>query len=140
MSNLYQEADLPADDRPVTHPRPVTVPKESGRRRFGSTPEEQAFKNAGRWRALKYNITEDRFWEMMREQGSACAICGAEFKAGGRRMAIDHNHLTGEVRGILCTKCNLGLGTLQDSPYILRAAVKYLAERGHYGPDLPLVE
>lgn len=54
----------------------------------------------------------------------ACAICEAAFTPDGPRMMVDHNHQTGEVRGVLCLHCNTGIGFLK---------VLYLEERGHYG-------
>ena len=50
-----------------------------------------------------------------------CAICGSHHK-----LAIDHDHITGEVRGVLCNNCNLGLGKLGDSIDGLERAIAYL--------------
>lgn len=58
----------------------------------------------------------------------ACELCG---KPG--RLVLDHNHQTAEVRGWLCGPCNSGIGYLQDSPELIRAAALYLEQRGHYG-------
>lgn len=140
VTSLFRdEESLPADDRPMVDLRPARIPDTSGRKRFEKWGDhaEQRWRETGRRNAWKYGITEERFWEMLREQDNCCAICSVEFGPTSRRVAIDHNHRTGEVRGILCAKCNLALGTFQDSPYILKAAVRYLAERGHYGPDIP---
>lgn len=139
MPSLFREADLPVDDTPVVDPSPGRVPETSGRKRFYPPPltEEQKFRARLAGNAARYGITEERVWELVEAQDHGCAICSAAIKPGGRKMAVDHNHRTGEVRGILCIKCNLALGTFQDSPYILKAAVRYLAERGHYGPDIP---
>ena len=50
-----------------------------------------------------------------------CMICG-----GTKRLCIDHDHGTGQVRGILCTACNFGLGAFKDNPIFLEAAIRYL--------------
>lgn len=85
--------------------------------------------------ARKYGMTSDQFWDLMREQNWSCAVCSTEFRPEGPRMNVDHNHDTGEVRGLLCGNCNRGLGLFKDSPDALRAAIDYLTTRGHYGPS-----
>lgn len=85
----------------------------------------------------KYGLTADDFWDMVFAQDFRCAICTTEFVPEGKRGVVDHNHATGEVRAVLCTSCNTGIGQLQDSPDVLRRAVAYLESWGYYGPDLP---
>lgn len=123
-------------------PRPTTTGLTSGAKRFGGQDGVTAYQ-LDYWRrtsghnAPKYGITVDRFWEMVRDQGWACAICSIRFHAAGPKMAIDHNHNTGEVRGVLCSNCNWGLGAFRDSADALQGAVRYLTERGSYGPTSP---
>lgn len=81
----------------------------------------------------RYNIDVSDYDKLLEEQGNACAICETTEPQGQGRFHIDHNHSTGEVRGLLCHNCNLGIGQLQDDPVILAEAIKYLVERGHYG-------
>ena len=57
-------------------------------------------------------------------QTNGCAICGTPPKV--RRLNIDHDHLTGAVRGLLCAKCNRGLGWFRDQPELLFVANLYL--------------
>ena len=67
--------------------------------------------------ALKKNfgITIDEFEEMEKKQGGVCASCGnPETKRKGT-LCVDHNHETGEIRGLLCTRCNIALGLLHES-------------------------
>lgn len=86
-----------------------------------------------------YNLTPEQVEKMLAEQGSVCAVCGTD-KPGGPRTAktwtVDHDHETGRVRGLLCTRCNRALGLLRDDPMVLRAAIAYL-EKGirHGGSD-----
>jgi hypothetical protein len=63
--------------------------------------------------------------ELVAELGEVCGICGTPPKAG-RRHAIDHDHATGLVRGLLCHRCNVALGGLGDSVEGLQAAIAYL--------------
>lgn len=67
---------------------------------------------------------------MIALQGNKCAICGSEEtdKRRGklRALAVDHDHETGKVRGLLCGACNKGIGLLKDDAEILRKAAAYL--------------
>jgi Recombination endonuclease VII len=78
----------------------------------------------------KYNLTVDEYDEILKRQDYKCAICGNT--SPNRKLAIDHNHKTKEIRGLLCGNCNRGIGHLKDSVDILQKAVKYLQERGSY--------
>ena len=62
------------------------------------------------------------------EQGGVCAICGTEPKDKTRRMPLDHCHETGKIRGLLCVRCNRGLGGFSDRLDLVEAAVDYLKE------------
>ena len=75
------------------------------------------------WR--KYRMTEDDYDEMWEEQDGCCAICNEEF-ANHIEGKVDHNHKTGNVRALLCNKCNTGLGDFDDDPDLLRAAADYI--------------
>jgi hypothetical protein len=77
-----------------------------------------------------YGITRDEYDAMLKAQGGKCAICGAP-KPGGRGdyFHVDHDHETNEVRGLLCTNCNTGIGGLKDNVGILQKAIAYLLGR-----------
>ena len=79
----------------------------------------------------EYNMTLADYDRMLEEQGGQCAICGTAEVDG--RFCVDHNHATGEVRGLLCNGCNSGLGQLGDSISNLASAIAYLSEKGSYG-------
>lgn len=64
-------------------------------------------------------------------QGGVCAICGSYRLASGKeRMALDHDHVSGSYRGVLCYQCNSGLGMFQDSILFLARAMRYLCIQG----------
>lgn len=89
-------------------------------------------------RLKTYNITALEFNSMWDEQNGCCAICQTKLEPRGRSKnsaAIDHNHKTREVRGILCRGCNHGIGSLGDNPSTLIAAAEYLRKKGHYGKN-----
>ena len=75
-------------------------------------------------RLNKYNLTEIDFIAMVERQNNLCAICGAYMKSTN----IDHDHKTGRVRGLLCSKCNTGLGFFSDNPEFLSKASAYLLD------------
>jgi AraC-like DNA-binding protein len=83
----------------------------------------------------KYNIDPDEYSKMLVEQGQVCCICKGACKIK-LRLAVDHNHETGAVRGLLCQRCNSGLGHFGDSITRLKQAIKYLEDRGSYGDSL----
>ena len=73
-----------------------------------------------------YGITQDDFDRMLAGQGGRCAICGTTEPGTRGTWRVDHDHGTGQVRGLLCDRCNLGIGYMQDDPEILMAAARYL--------------
>ena len=78
----------------------------------------------------QYGITVEDYEQMLRAQGGGCGICGATVPSNRTKFfAVDHCHGTGKVRGLLCTKCNRGLGLFNDNTDRLSAAVRYL--KGH---------
>jgi hypothetical protein len=69
-----------------------------------------------------YGISMADYEAMFERQGGACAIC----KRTGVTLCVDHCHLTGEVRGLLCSQCNSAIGFCSDDPAVLLAAAAYL--------------
>ena len=72
-----------------------------------------------------FGITLSDYESMLESQGGTCAICDGH-TIEGRSLAVDHDHETGEIRGLLCWHCNVGLGYFRDSPESLRKAACYL--------------
>lgn len=73
-----------------------------------------------------YGITIDEYEEKLLEQCGNCAICNRPSSDYKRRLHVDHNHITGKIRGLLCVKCNNGLGCFGEEVSILNNAIKYL--------------
>ena len=69
----------------------------------------------------RYGISVEDFAQMLAAQGGVCAICGVQ-----NPEHVDHDHVFGNVRGILCFNCNGGLGQFKDSPDLLHNAIGYL--------------
>lgn len=74
---------------------------------------------------VNYGLRLGQYDEMLTAQNGVCAICGGVNKSG-KRLAVDHCHETGEVRGLLCTNCNTAIGKLGHDQALLRAAIQYL--------------
>lgn len=97
-------------------------------RRRRNTPAARRAARDARYRR-RYGITLADYERMARAQRWRCAICG-QLPARGSRLVPDHDHDTGQVRGLLCSQCNSGIGLLGDSPARLRAAAEYLETHG----------
>lgn len=74
-----------------------------------------------------YGLSPEQYFEIFQKQEGKCKICGKELPVG-EYLHVDHNPETGEVRGLLCRECNLGLGSFKDNPESLQKAVEYLKE------------
>lgn len=89
---------------------------------------------------VKKGLTPAEYKALLVKQGGRCAICKRQPGGGmGKRLAIDTDHSTKAVRGLLCHHCNLALGALGDSLPAIRRVVKYL-ERYHLRTALPTTQ
>ena len=78
--------------------------------------------NQKRKNPLKYGISEAEFAARIEAQGGKCPVCKEDLS----KPCIDHDHKTNQIRGIVCSGCNFGIGHFKDSPERLRAAALYL--------------
>jgi len=76
----------------------------------------------------KYGITLEMYDTMLAKQHGVCAICFGDNK--GEVLVVDHNHITGKVRGLLCQMCNKGIGSLKtdEGTALLFSAIKYIED------------
>lgn len=98
-----------------------STPAKERQRRYRATHQRE-------WkpRVSKYGMTVDDYEALVLAQGGVCAICNG--RPGRKRLAVDHDHATGAVRGLLCEACNLALGGFRDDPTLLLRAAEYLAQ------------
>jgi predicted transcriptional regulator len=75
---------------------------------------------------VKFGITPEQYNEMFVNQEGRCAVCGKHQKELKTVLAVDHDHVTEEIRGLLCGPCNMGLGMFRDDPILLQKAIDYL--------------
>ena len=96
--------------------------------KYHSDPEyrSEIIKNNRKNKLLtKYDLTEQQYDAMVIAQNNVCKICGLPDK---KRLSVDHSHLTGKVRGLLCGTCNRGIGYFKDNPLFMRNAATYVEE------------
>jgi hypothetical protein len=74
----------------------------------------------------KYGMTIDNYQKLYNAQQGCCAICGKHRSEQVRNLAVDHCHISNEIRSLLCGNCNPGLGYFLDSKELLLKAVAYL--------------
>lgn len=79
------------------------------------------------YKLRKYGLTSADYLAMLTAQGGVCVICKKEADRH-KDMHVDHDHVTGHVRGLLCHHCNVGIGHFFDSPELLVAASRYLTK------------
>ncbi len=75
-----------------------------------------------------YGLSYEQYQALLKRQGGACAICMCSLpeNIGYRSLDVDHDHQSGQVRGLLCTSCNRAVGLLRDDPVIAEQMVLYL--------------
>lgn len=127
LSDFYKHPD--------THDGTGAYCKECSHRRCRAqrkTPKGKEIWRAYRRKAsLKrlYGISVDDYDRMFSEQGGKCAICGN--RSGRSNIAtlnVDHDSVSGKIRGLLCNRCNLGIGRFQHNIQILKKAHRYLSK------------
>jgi hypothetical protein len=118
-------------DKPYSKGNIVWLPPLPGKR--GRTSPEEASVYLRAWTLRRYyKISVEEYDAMLTAQDSVCACCKCAetrtVKGTGKikTLAVDHCHATGKVRGLLCGRCNQGMGHFKDSPALLRAAITYL--------------
>jgi uncharacterized protein YlaI len=74
-----------------------------------------------------YGISFSEYESLIKFQNSKCAICDKDLQ-DGKQTHVDHDHKTNAIRGILCSKCNTGLGLFNDSTDILKSAIMYITK------------
>jgi hypothetical protein len=82
----------------------------------------------------EFGITEHDYNLRLNDQNEACKICG---KKDDQRLAVDHCHRTGVIRGLLCRRCNMTIGLLEDNPCLIRSVANYIEENSITKVDFP---
>lgn len=84
----------------------------------------------------KYGITYHQFLSKINEQDGLCKICSTKLEVEGRncsqKAVVDHCHSTGKIRGIICHRCNVGLGNFLDNAQLLNKAQEYISSESFF--------
>lgn len=88
--------------------------------------QRERSRRARKQRLNKYGLDHDAYMALGESQDWKCLICAVNLEPEGWGTNIDHCHETGKVRGLLCSSCNSGIGSLKDDPDLLLAAAAYL--------------
>ena len=124
--------------------RPCTATEARAYHHRTNGPDAKARRKA-RLRVIglaRVGSNPDEYDRLFIEQRGRCAICATDDPGSGRgdreHFSVDHDHRTGMVRGLLCARCNLGIGYFHDNPIVLRAAADYLTDFAytHIGHDV----
>jgi len=86
-----------------------------------------------KWRRLSkaYGLSKKEYLTLLEEQNGCCALCGVHHSQLNKRLCVDHNHVTGVVRGLLCSSCNFALGLLKVDTVgvaLLKNCIAYVKE------------
>jgi len=93
--------------------------------------ERKAELSRSSWMRIRFKMTIAEYNVLLAKQGGECAICHSIAPGGVGRFHVDHDHVSGRIRGLLCTNCNNGLGRFEDNPDRLIMAAKYITDSLH---------
>lgn len=127
----YKQCDI---HRHYDRTRPKRIRSVEENYKYNSRRKKNAEDNKNRALKRGYNINLIQYMEMFKKQNGVCKICKEKEKRIDPRtkqprwLAVDHCHLGDHVRGLLCGDCNVGIGLLRESTFILSNAIKYLRD------------
>jgi hypothetical protein len=99
----------------------------AARRKYVDAPCKSAKWRKEMWLRRAYGIDMQIWDQMLIAQSGLCSICGDQFEnKGHKRPFVDHSHVSGIVRGLLCQNCNTGIGHFHDDEVLMRRAIEYL--------------
>ncbi len=108
--------------------KPCELAKQKEWRSRGESKELNRVRYRKRLLRERYGMTISDYKQMLNSQRGRCLICNALPDSRNGYLSVDHDHITGKVRGLLCSRCNLSIGKMDDSPALLRRAARYIEE------------
>jgi hypothetical protein len=105
----------------------TTEEKKAYKKQYDANNKDRAKKRFRKFDLKrKFNLSEEQYKLMFDNQDGKCAICGKHQNEFKQALAVDHSHVTGKIRGLLCFKCNRGLGCFNDNVNDIEKAITYL--------------
>lgn len=123
FSSYHKDKNAPAGLAYSCKPCAIDRSRFHHRRRMKEEPEYRAAKRNS-YIKNTHGITAEQYEQRLADQNYLCAICATAAPKGG--WHLDHNHVTGKYRAMLCGVCNRGLGYFQDDAAVLQKAIEYL--------------
>lgn len=104
--------------------------QKDGLRCYCKVCAKKSYPHRNAWRKSAYGVDDDWYNNKLKVQENVCAICGKKETMknayGLRNLCIDHNHFSGQIRGLLCSNCNRGIGSFKEDTQALKKAIEYL--------------
>ena len=120
MLERYQDPEVKKRKQEYDRQRRQRL-KDAGEKQFSEAQRQTHYRK-------RYGIDINIYEKMLESQNGCCAICGTAQAELKKTLAVDHCHVTGRVRGLLCDPCNKGLGYFRDSLEIMSRAIDYLKD------------
>jgi predicted HNH restriction endonuclease len=126
FEDFYKAHGKSSKNRPIGRKSHCKDCVKEQRKIYYSTPKGRKYAQEKSWRENGFNFTVEEYEEKLIEQGGTCAICNRDKNKNGTRLCVDHDHTTGQVRGLLCHDCNTSLGKFNDDTEMLQKAIDYI--------------
>lgn len=97
-----------------------------GRKYLVPVKEKVNLKKKDKFLQTKFGITLNKYLSILLLQDNCCKICGLNMDNYSKYFDVDHNHENNQVRGLLCNRCNMGIGLLRDDFNLVKNAIDYL--------------
>ena len=129
IEKLWDEFQLDPKCKPLAYCIPCF--RQRGKNWAKANPEKTRRQDRKTQLRRRFGLSLEDYERMLAEQGGGCAICGRldSGRPYAKNFSIDHNHTTGEIRGLLCNKCNIAIGLFEESEAAMLAAIAYLRDR-----------
>jgi len=117
---------MPTREQKLEYKRRYRIKNKEKIQEYNRTHIESQRRRSRKTTIKEHGLTLEQYQEMYDEQNGCCAICSIHQNELKQALCVDHNHQTNKIRGLLCGKCNRGIGYLNDNIDLLQAAINYL--------------